>query len=722
MAFTKINAAGIGTTETVTVDGLTVINDGSFGGNLTVGGVLTYEDVTNVDSVGLITARNGIVVGSGITLSKDGDIFATGITTVSGNVKVGTGITLSPDGDVFFTGIATGNGSGLTDLNASNLASGTVPTARLGSGTASSSTFLAGDSTFKTVTGTTINNNADNRVITGSDTANTLNGEANFSYDGTRCLIGTNSAAPYANRNLTVAQGSSGNTTVAIEVRSPTNGDGRIVFTDSTSDEAGAYKGQIRYDQSSDFMSFNTNGDNERLRIHSDGKMSLGSSSSASAKFYISHGNEFGLLTYGGYNYQAKFESSDAEAAIVIEDSNSGTDYNRIGVITNDMNFITNNAERLRINSDGRSYFVGATSGGYNSTTLPNGNTVNINTKVSNDGVSVIRYSGSYAAYALNIGRSKSDNIGTNSLVGDNDDLGHITWYGADGTDFNQAAAISVQVDGTPSDGTDMPGRFVFKTSANGSGTPVERVRIDSSGKVSVKTNGLNLENATATDSRAYAITNASGTTGWTFGNGVTASSHQFVIYDNSAGAARFTIDSEGKLGINKAASGCTFDVEPVNNTHAMRANGAQAGYATLICDNRDSSGTRHYISFRISNGVTGKITSTGSSTVYATTSDYRLKENVTAISDGITRLKTLKPSRFNWKADSSTTVDGFLAHEVTAVPEAVVGTKDEVDSDNNPVYQAIDEGKLVPLLTAALQEAIAKIETLETKVAALEG
>ena len=151
MAFTKINAAGIGTTETVTVDGLTVINDGSFGGNLTVSGVLTYEDVTNVDSVGLITARNGIVVGSGITLSKDGDIFATGIKTVSGNVKVGTGITLSPDGDVFFTGVGTGNGSGLTALNASNLASGTVPTARLGSGTASSSTFLRGDSTFQTV-------------------------------------------------------------------------------------------------------------------------------------------------------------------------------------------------------------------------------------------------------------------------------------------------------------------------------------------------------------------------------------------------------------------------------------------------------------------------------------------------------------------------------------------------------------------------------------------
>ena len=135
MAFTKINAAGIGTTETVTVDGLTVINNGSFGGNLTVSGVLTYEDVTNVDSVGLITARNGVVVGSGITLSKDGDIFATGITTVSGNVKVGTGITLSPDGDGFYTGVVTattfkGDGSQLTGVgNTANVRTGILDVA-----------------------------------------------------------------------------------------------------------------------------------------------------------------------------------------------------------------------------------------------------------------------------------------------------------------------------------------------------------------------------------------------------------------------------------------------------------------------------------------------------------------------------------------------------------------------------------------------------------------
>ena len=102
MAFTKINAAGIGSTETVTLDGLSVINNGSIGGNLTVGGVLTYEDVTNVDSVGLITARNGIVVGSGITLSKDGDGFFTGIITAT-FAGDGSALTGLANTDVIFT-------------------------------------------------------------------------------------------------------------------------------------------------------------------------------------------------------------------------------------------------------------------------------------------------------------------------------------------------------------------------------------------------------------------------------------------------------------------------------------------------------------------------------------------------------------------------------------------------------------------------------------------
>jgi len=109
--------------------------------------------------------------------------------------------------------------------------------------------------------------------------------------------------------------------------------------------------------------------------------------------------------------------------------------------------------------------------------------------------------------------------------------------------------------------------------------------------------------------------------------------------------------------------------------------------------------------------------------TVYAGTSDYRIKENDVKITNSITRLNQLRPIRFNFKENTSKTLDGFFAHEVqTVVPEAVIGTKDEVDSNNEPVLQGIDQSKLVPLLTAALQDAITEIENLKTRVAALEG
>ena len=118
-----------------------------------------------------------------------------------------------------------------------------------------------------------------------------------------------------------------------------------------------------------------------------------------------------------------------------------------------------------------------------------------------------------------------------------------------------------------------------------------------------------------------------------------------------------------------------------------------------------------------------GSISITTSGTAFNTSSDYRLKENLVGISDGITRVKQLSPKRFNFIVDSGTTVDGFIAHEVSGiVPEAINGTKDATDDNGNPSYQAIDQSKLVPLLTAALQEAISKIEALETRVAALES
>ena len=118
-----------------------------------------------------------------------------------------------------------------------------------------------------------------------------------------------------------------------------------------------------------------------------------------------------------------------------------------------------------------------------------------------------------------------------------------------------------------------------------------------------------------------------------------------------------------------------------------------------------------------------GSITGTTGAASFNNLSDYRSKENDVEITDGITKLKLLRPIRFNYKTDSSTLYDGFFAHEVTpAVPTAVTGVKDAVDSEGKIDPQMLDASKLVPLLTAALQEAITKIETLETKVAALEA
>jgi hypothetical protein len=107
---------------------------------------------------------------------------------------------------------------------------------------------------------------------------------------------------------------------------------------------------------------------------------------------------------------------------------------------------------------------------------------------------------------------------------------------------------------------------------------------------------------------------------------------------------------------------------------------------------------------------------SSGNSIAYNTSSDYRLKENLDYIWDATTRLKQLKPLRFNWISDDTDTlIDGFLAHEVsTVVPEAIHGAKDAVDDDGVAVMQGIDQSKLVPLLVKTIQELEARITTLE--------
>ena len=174
-----------------------------------------------------------------------------------------------------------------------------------------------------------------------------------------------------------------------------------------------------------------------------------------------------------------------------------------------------------------------------------------------------------------------------------------------------------------------------------------------------------------------------------------------------------------GKTSENFAAEGVV--IYGPNDTFGSRVNTTSDGTAGLNLNRLTSDGAT--VQFHRAGSQVGSITVTASSTSYNTSSDYRLKENVVPLAGAADRLMQIPVCRFNFIADPDTTVDGFLAHEVQAfVPECVTGQKDEVDDEGNPKYQGIDQSKLVPLLTAALQEALARIETLEADVAALKG
>lgn len=194
----------------------------------------------------------------------------------------------------------------------------------------------------------------------------------------------------------------------------------------------------------------------------------------------------------------------------------------------------------------------------------------------------------------------------------------------------------------------------------------------------------------------------------------------------STGGSERLRVDSSGHFYIGDYGSSTPgLSNTTIGTTFSESADGVSLLISrsdnVAIHANRNNSG--QLLSFQKAGTQVGNISVNSSSTSYNTSSDYRLKENVAALTDGITRVKQLLPKRFNFIAVPETTVDGFLAHEAqTVVPEAVTGTHNEVDDDGNAVMQGIDQAKLVPLLTAALQEAIAKIETLETKVAALEA
>ena len=216
---------------------------------------------------------------------------------------------------------------------------------------------------------------------------------------------------------------------------------------------------------------------------------------------------------------------------------------------------------------------------------------------------------------------------------------------------------------------------------------------------------------------------------------------HQFKLAPS--GSADAAISWTTGMTMYQAQSGAAVDISM--GARWSGDGGGKTDFQTntnngVLCRMSSSTtGSNQRMWFVNSNGLVGSVSTNGSSTVFATSSDYRLKENVNYDWDATTKLKQLKPARFNFIADDTTVIDGFIAHEVQeVVPEAVTGAKDAMrdeeyevtpavkDEDGNivteavmgtrsvPDYQGIDQSKLVPLLVKTIQELEARIAALE--------
>jgi hypothetical protein len=284
-----------------------------------------------------------------------------------------------------------------------------------------------------------------------------------------------------------------------------------------------------------------------------------------------------------------------------------------------------------------------------------------------------------------------------------------------------------------------------------------ERMRIDASGNVGIGTSSptglLNVKSTYVSD--ATTQTRLEDNTGCSLDFGSTASGHKWInSRDTAAGTAVPMIFQTGGSEVMRIATDNRVYITCTAAPSATVAGVRLGNPNDALCAFSSGAVTveTYQLGFYNGNGLVGRISTDGSATSYTTSSDYRLKQDWQLMSGASERVLALKPVNFEW-ISSGDRVDGFLAHEVQGVvPEAVSGTKDAMmdeeyevtaaveatyDEDGNeltaaveavmgtrsvPDYQGIDQSKLVPLLTAALQEALTEISALKARVTALEA
>ena len=343
---------------------VTAVGNASFSGNLTVGGVLTYEDVTNVDSVGLITARNGVVVGSGITLSKDGDIFATGVTTATKFVGDGSELTGVASTENIRTNT---NATFLQNINVSgSTTTGSLVSSGAVSGT--TGTFTGNvdiadkivhtgdtDTTVRFPTADTVSvetgGNEVLRVTSGRDIVTQGLTDHSFNNDGDNAKVleitGDGTVGEYGVLNISGNQNSSANVG-AIKFLNRENSNSssgsnansrRLASIDCFADTSDSNGG----DDSGGFLRFVTKADGggggERLRVGSAGQLGIaGANYGTSGQVLTSQGSSSApTWAAGGISNAQQFRlladqaGSSSAGTVLTNWEESDTDYQAIG-------------------------------------------------------------------------------------------------------------------------------------------------------------------------------------------------------------------------------------------------------------------------------------------------------------------------------------------------------------------------------------------------------
>ena len=327
------------------------------------------------------------------------------------------------------------------------------------------------------------------------------------------------------------------------------------------------------------------------------------------------------------------------------------------------------------------------------------------------------------AVYVRDSGGSKTGHFGQfneqTSVVSRQDD-GNIAFY----------------VGASPEESTriDSSGNLlVGKTSVSGSGTGHVLRKLDSAIFTRNSSNSLSETvqiSRHASDGLAIRLN-----TDATQRAGIGVLSDEGMYFTTGASSTeRMRINNDGSLFINHASQ-----THPIVGTERLGVIGGTGSTAVAIACNAGHAtgvglfvsstpdGAVDFVKFSSGSGgdTRGLIEFDGSNVTYGGTSDYRLKENVATYTKGIETLKKLNPIAFTWKESKASDV-GFLAHEVAEIhPSAVSGDKDGMETvagEEKIRPQMLDPSKLVGILTAALQEAIVKIETLEAEVAKLKG